>query len=114
LGEAGSVLGSCIVSPVDILMNNAYPCSKFPVSGVDGVRFKKKRRRRKKKGLLSRKNFIYDRGRNTWTLVGDYLLPPLKPPVVVPVRKKKKKKKNVVGNYSDARTSSVRWLTALS
>jgi hypothetical protein len=82
--------------------------SRFPVNGVDAVRFKKKKRRRKKKlGLLSRKNFIFNKGSNSWSLVGDYHIPPVKQPDLVVPKRKKRKKKVVVGNYSES--ARVRW-----
>jgi hypothetical protein len=83
-------------------MNDAYDYSGLLMGCADSAMFKKKKRRRKKKhGLLSRKNFIYEWGRNMWTLVEDYLSPPLKHPVVVSV-KKKRKEEDVAGDYSVA------------
>jgi hypothetical protein len=90
--KAFSILDDCVVSRDDALIENCYPCSKLPMNGVDGVRLKKKRRRKKGKGLLSRKNFVYNRGRNSWTLIGDYHAPPVVRPELAPPRKKRKKK----------------------
>jgi hypothetical protein len=51
---------------------------------------KKKKRKKKKVGSLSQKIFTYNRGSNSWTLVGDHL--PLAPtlPVVAGISRKKK------------------------
>jgi hypothetical protein len=109
MDKALMILDDCCISREEILVENSFPSSKIPVSGVDGVRLKKKKRKRRKgKGLLSRKNFVYDRGRNTWTLVGDYHVPPAPKPLLSPPRKKRKKKDlNLVVNYTDS--ADVKW-----
>jgi hypothetical protein len=103
LGKVESSLRSCILSPADAIVAGAYVDLTTPSRGFDDSRFKKKKRRRKKKkGLLSRKNFVYDRGRNTWTLVGEYLSPPLAPPVISRAKRKKKKgEDDVAGIHLD-------------
>jgi hypothetical protein len=84
------------------MIAGAYADPTTPSRGFDGSMFKKKKRKRKKKkGVLSRKNFVYDRGRNTWTLVGEYLSPPLTPPVVSRAKRKRKKDDDVVGVHLD-------------
>jgi hypothetical protein len=107
--KAFSILDDSCISCEDALVELSFPCSKIPISGVDGVRLKKKKRKRKKgKGLLSRKNFIYNKGQNSWTLVGDYHVPPVAKPLLTPPRKKKKKKvEDHVVNYTDS--ADVKW-----
>jgi hypothetical protein len=47
---------------------------------------------------------LYNKGTNSWTLIGDYLLPPPLPPPIIDVAKRKKKKKK--SDFSDPMT---RW-----
>jgi hypothetical protein len=48
-------------------------------------------KKKKKFSLLSRKNFKYNKGANSWTLIGDYHSPVVPPPVVQGMVMKKKK-----------------------
>jgi hypothetical protein len=99
--ETVQILNSCLL-PSSVVLGKSSLGFRSPVNMMDGVRLKKKKRRRKKKmGLLSRKNFIFDRGKNSWFLVGDYHVVPVRRPDLTPVRKKKKKKMEV-GSYLDS------------
>jgi hypothetical protein len=62
LEKADLALGGCVLSSVDVLVNDPYPCSGFPANGVDGVRFKRRDEGRRRVYCLGKTSFMIEEG----------------------------------------------------